>query len=129
MPVFEYTALDPSGNRKAGVLDSASEQAVLAELESRRLVPMSIKSRGEPVRVRRGRVSARRLGMTYLQLADLLRAGVPLLRSLRLLGNRKSAPRLAAIFKDLTEAVSQGAELSDAMSRHEEVFPRVHIAM
>jgi general secretion pathway protein F len=129
MPVFEYTALDTAGGRTAGVLNGASEQAVLAELESRRLVPVSIKTRAD-ARARRGaRVSARRLGATYLQLADLLRAGVPLLRSLRLLANRKSAPRLAAVFKDLAENVAQGAELSDAMSQHDSVFPRVHIAM
>ena len=118
MPVFEYTALDASGGRTAGVLNGATEQAVLAELESRRLVPVSIKTKAVTIRARRGRISARRLAATYLQLADLLRAGVPLLRSLRLLANRKSAPRLSGVFKDLMEAVSRGAELSDAMSQH-----------
>ncbi|MEX2217324.1 MAG: type II secretion system F family protein [Phycisphaerales bacterium] len=132
MPVFEYTALNPGGERTTGVLNGSTEQAVLAELESRRLVPVSIRARAERARGGlggRGRVSARRLGTTYLQLSDLLRAGVPLLRSMRLLANRRSSARLGEVLRDMTEAVSQGTELSEAMARHTGVFPRVHIAM
>jgi general secretion pathway protein F len=129
MPVFEYTALSPGGERSTGELSGASEQAVLAELESRRLVPVAIRTRPEAAAAGRRRISHRRLAMTYLQLSDLLRAGVPLLRSLRLLGNRKSTPRLSGVFRTLGEAVSQGTELSEAMSQHPEVFPRVHVAM
>lgn len=129
MPAFEYTALDPAGTRTAGVLSGTTEQAVLAELESRRLVPVSIRPKAEAARARGGRVSSRRIAASYLQMSDLLRAGVPLLRSLRLLANRRSNPRLAAVFKDLSEAVAQGTELSEAMGMHPEAFPKVHIAM
>jgi general secretion pathway protein F len=127
MPVFEYIALSTSGQRMEGVLSGASEQAVLVELESRQLVPVSIQSKPEG-RLRRG-VSTRALAGSYGQLSDLLRAGVPLLRSLKLLGNRKSQPRLSAVFRDLAEGVSQGEELAEVMERHPQVFPRVHIAM
>jgi type II secretory pathway component PulF len=54
---------------------------------------------------------------------------VPLLRALKLLGNRKSQPRLSAVFRELAEGVSQGEELAEVMARHPDVFPRVHIAM
>jgi general secretion pathway protein F/type IV pilus assembly protein PilC len=128
MPLFQYIALNVAGEQVEGALAGASEAAVLAELETRKLVPVSIKERAERAAAAKG-VSARRLAMSYLQLADLLKAGVPLLRGLRLLGNRKSQPRLAAIFRDLTEAVSQGSDLAEAMSKHPEVFPKVHIAM
>ena len=129
MPAFEYTALNAGGERIAGVLSGATEQAVLSELESRRLVPVSIRTKPERAVRRRGRVSSRALAASYLQLADLLRAGVPLLRSLRLLAGRKSNPRLGALFKDIVENVAKGAELSEAMEQHAEVFPRIHIAM
>ena len=129
MPLFQYTALNPTGKRVEGALAGASEAAVLAELESRQLVPVSIKARGEARPLFRKRISARRLAMSYLQLSDLLKAGVPLLRGLKLLGNRKSQPRLAAVFRELADEVSQGSELAGAMSKHPEVFPKVHIAM
>jgi general secretion pathway protein F/type IV pilus assembly protein PilC len=130
MPVFEYTALNATGQRVGGVLSGASEQAVMTELESRQLVPVSIEAKEEsrPLWRRRG-ISSRRLAGSYLQIGDLLKAGVPLLRGLKLLGNRRSDPRLSAVFRDLSESVSQGSDLGEAMSKHPEVFPRVHIAM
>lgn len=129
MPTFEYTALNAAGQRVAGVLAGASEQAVLTELEARALTPVSIEAQEEARRLWKRRISGRRLAATYLQLSDLLRAGVPLLRGLRLLGHRKSDPTLSAVFRDIAEAVSQGSDLGEAMSRHPGVFPRVHIAM
>lgn len=128
MPTFEYTALSAGGVRVEGVLAGTTEQAVLAELESRQLTPVAIEARAESAARRRG-VSGRKLALSYTQLADLLHAGVPLLRSLKLLANRRSSARLASVFRELSEAVSAGEELAEAMSRRPEVFPRVHTAM
>ncbi len=129
MPQFQYTAVDPAGQRVAGVVAGASEQAVLLELESRRLVPVSIAPRRErTVGLRRG-VSIRHLAASYQQLSDLLRAGVPLLRALRLLGARRARPRLALVFKELAEGVAEGEELAGMMARRPDVFPKVHVAM
>lgn len=129
MPLFEYTALNATGKRVVGVLAGNSEQAVLTELESRQLVPVAIQTKKEQTAVWQRRVSTRRLAASYIQLSDLLRAGVPLLRALKVLGNRRSQPRLAAVFKELAEGVSQGGDLAEVMSRHPEIFPKVHIAM
>ncbi len=118
MPVFEYIALSNSGQRIEGVLSGASEQAVLVELESRQLVPVSIQNKEESRSFFRRGVSTRALATSYVQVADLLRAGVPLLRSLKLLGNRKSQPKLSAVFRDLAEGVSQGEDLAEVMQRH-----------
>lgn len=128
MPTFEYTALDVAGRRTAGVLAGPSEQAVLAELESRQLTPVAILPQQE-ARVRRRGVSARRLGTSYIQLSELLHAGVPLLRSLRVLANRKSEKKLSPVFRELGEAVSEGEDFAAAMSRRRDVFPQVHVAM
>ncbi len=129
MPLFEYTARNLTGQRVQGVLAGQSEHAVLGELESRQLIPITIQTREERTPLLGSRVSIRRLATTYLQLSDLLRAGVPLLRSLKLLGGRKSQPKISAVFKDLSEGVSRGEDLADAMARHPDTFPKVHIAM
>lgn len=131
MPTFEYMAMDPAGQRVGGILAGASEVAVLAELEARRLTPVSIAPKAEAGGVgaiRRG-VSVRKLSTSYIQLADLLRAGVPLLRGLKLLAGRKSQPRLSGVFRELAEAVAEGTDLAEAMSRRPEVFPKVQVAM
>lgn len=129
MPEFEYQALTLEGKHVAGVLAGASTQSVLSELEARSLTPVSVTERKERKHLWRPRVSARRLGMSYTQLSDMLRSGVPLLRALRLLGGRRTAPRLSEVFRELADAVADGDELAEAMSRRGEVFPAVHVAM
>lgn len=127
MALYQYTALDARGSRTQGVLAGTSEQAVLAELEQRRLVPVSIRQSDDSgIRVA---VSARALGESYGQLADLLHAGVPMLRAIRLLGNRRSSPKIAILYRELAEKVEKGSDLAAAMSDRPEVFPPVHVAM
>lgn len=125
---FEYIALDKTGRRTGGILSGPTEQAVLAELESRRLTPISIEARDDSVARGRG-VSARKLGAAYTQLAELLDAGVPLMRSLKILAGKKSEPRLGAVFQEISEAVAEGSDLATAMQRRPEFFPPIHIAM
>ena len=130
MGTFAYIARDSAGKRITGTLTGQSEHAVLAELYARELAPVSVDEVRERVSLRLGRpVSTRKLANLYRQLADLLRSGVPLLRSLRLLGRGKSNPALAKIMTDVADAVADGERLADAMAAKPEVFPDVHIAM
>lgn len=129
MPTFQYTALTMTGERVAGSLAGVSEQAVLSELESRRLTPVAVVAAKERTGIRRRRVSLRALATSYQQTSDLLRAGVPILRALKLLGRRRSNPRLAEVFRELAEAVEDGEELAEAMERRPDVFATVHVAM
>ena len=128
MPTFEYHALDRSGTRLTGVLAAATEQAVLAELEGRQLTPVRVSEQADRGR-RRGGVSQRALAGSYRQLADLLRAGVPLLKSLRLLGRQRASRRLAMAYEELAEVVAEGGEVADAMGQQPDVFPSIHAAM
>ena len=129
MPTFEYTALSITGQRIAGVLAGASEQAVLLELESRRLVPVSIQPRAERGVAGGKRIAGRALANSYLQTSDLLRAGVPLLRALKLLAGRRAKPAISAVFRELADAVEKGSDLGAAMANIPAVFPPVHVAM
>jgi general secretion pathway protein F/type IV pilus assembly protein PilC len=100
----------------------------LAELQSRALAPVRVEEVREHARLRR-RVSTRNLASAYRQVADLLRAGVPLLRALRLLGRGKSSLRLAKVMSELADDVAEGERLADAMAAHADVFPDVQVAM
>lgn len=130
MPTFRYTAMTAAGERVSGELAGASQQAALAELEGRRLIPVKIAEAeagaGGPGR---RRVSTRAMATAYAQVSDLLRAGVPLLRALRVLAGQKANPRLAECFEALAEEVAQGTDLAGAMSARPETFPPVHVAM
>jgi general secretion pathway protein F/type IV pilus assembly protein PilC len=71
----------------------------------------------------------RAIAAMYRQLADLLRASVPLLRALRLVGRGKANPRLAAIMNGVADFVADGGHLADALAERPDVFPPVHVAM
>src|SRR5690606_7524414 len=75
------------------------------------------------------RISSRKMSQVYTQIADLLRAGVPLMRALRLMAGRKSQPKVGQVFTQIADQVAEGAELSDAMGARPDVFPVAHIAM
>jgi general secretion pathway protein F/type IV pilus assembly protein PilC len=126
VPTFAYEARDAAGARVAGTVDAASEVAALNDLQSRGLSPTRLAERAAP-RVRG--VGARALANSYRQLGDLLRAGVPLMRSLRLLGRGKANPRLAAAWSSVADGVQDGERLADAMARHPAIFPDVQVAM
>lgn len=128
MPTFEYVAIRPDGARLSGTLAAASEQAVLAELDGKKFLPVRVREVKSAAAQQRA-LSPRVLGETYGQLGDLLRAGVPMLRALALMSRRKSRPRLAAVFAKIAEQVGDGAELSAALEQQPGVFPRVHVAM
>ncbi len=128
VPTFRYEALDSTGARRSGVLSAPGEQAVLAELERQRLTPVRLKAQSAPV-VARTRIKQGQLAMAYGQMGDLLRAGVPLLRALRVIANKKGSPKLAGVFAELADGVQDGEELADAMSERGDVFPGTHTAM
>lgn len=127
MPAFAFEARDAQGGRVRGTLEAATQAAALADLQSRGLAPVRVEERAA---ARGGvRVSVRAVSASYRQLGDLLRAGVPLLRALRLLGRGKANPRLAAVWNQVADAVQDGERLADAMGEHPRVFASVQVAM
>ena len=130
MGTFSYIARDAAGEKVSGTLACPNEQSLLAELHARQLSPVNIRPINESTGLSIGqRVSTRTLAGLYRQLSDLLRAGVPLLRALKLLGRGKSHPKLAQIIQKIADQVADGERLADAMSGHPKVFPKIHIAM
>lgn len=128
MALFAYTARDVSGNRISGRLEASSEQAVLVELESRGLAPISLGVSAEgPTDGRR--IGTRALARFYRQLADLLGAGVPMLRALRLLSGMRSNRKLGEVVNKIADSVEDGDRLADSLMRFKRTFPAIQVAV
>lgn len=126
MPTFKYIAQETKGARVVGTLTGTSETAVLSKLEAQHLLPIEI----SVVNAKRsGSVGTRKLATAYTQLADLLGAGVPLMRSLEILTKQKSNPNLSPVLGEIARQVADGHDLAQAMEEHPRVFPPVHVAM
>ncbi len=132
MPDFQYTARELSGRQVTGVLTAASEKDALGSLETRNLFPVNLSladGTKTDAQLIRGRVKARHLAVFYTQLADLLRSGVPLLRSLELLERQTSQATLKQVIQDVKEQVADGTRLAEAMRRHPRAFGELAVSM
>lgn len=130
MGVFQYIAKTTGGEEVAGVIQAENEAAVVRALDERRLFPVRVSEQASAVRgARSGRVRVRDLGMMYGQMADLLRADVPVLRALDILARSTVNRRLARLVGEVRDDVAAGTALADAMAVHPEVFTTLHIAM
>ncbi len=132
MPEFDYAAKALNGTQVAGTLTATTEQDALSILAGKQLFPQKLvqskASRRQAVKGSR-RVASRSLTTFYNQLADLLRSGVPLLRSLQLLEDQTSNPALRYVIQDVREQVADGARLNDSMRRHPKAFSQLTVSM
>jgi general secretion pathway protein F len=132
MPTFAYKARNATGEPVAGTLVADTAAAAARILDERTLLPIEVaevKSEGGLFLTGGRRISPSKVGVLYEQLADLLRAGVPLLRSLQVLSQQAANPALARVLREVHDHVAGGATLADAMDRHPRAFSHLHVSM
>jgi type II secretory pathway component PulF len=74
-------------------------------------------------------VPAQLLSVTYGQLSDLLRSGVPLLRALEVIRKQTSHSAFNQILGEVCHSVEEGATLADALGRFPRVFGEMAVNM
>ncbi|HNQ23225.1 MAG TPA: type II secretion system F family protein [Phycisphaerae bacterium] len=131
MPSYTYRALSSAGQTEEGVLTAENYQVALRQLEERALFPVKVVEGTAEATVpfSRRRIKTQHLTTFYSQLADLLRAGVPMLRALDVLGRQSGQGGLPQMVKELREDVAGGMSLGDAMAKHPRVFQPLHSSM
>jgi len=130
MAEFTYEAMSTVGERSQGVLTANSEREAMSMLDSRGLYPVRIQAaHGAAGRRWGGGVKARHMATFYSQLADLLRSGVPLLRSLDILERMGAQVSLQTAIRDVRAQVADGTPLAQAMSKHPKVFDELAVSM
>lgn len=132
MPEFRYIAKELSGRETTGELTAASELDVVSQLTAKQLFPVKIqaaKAAGTRQFGWQSRPRAGQLALFYSQLADLLRSGVPLLRSMELLERQATHKGLKSVLHELRDKVADGTRLNDAMRAHPEAFSELAVSM
>jgi general secretion pathway protein F/type IV pilus assembly protein PilC len=132
MPDYKYLARELTGKQVTGTLTASSEKDAIANLAGRSLFPINVVQTEQSKQQSSGgsrRVPAKFLTVFYNQLADLLKSGVPLLRSLHLLEDQTSHPSLKFVIQDVREQVADGTRLNDAMRRHPKAFNFLTVSM
>ncbi|MCF7688041.1 MAG: type II secretion system F family protein [Cephaloticoccus sp.] len=156
MPRFAYTAIEQaSGRELQGVLEGTSIEAVIAVLKTRGLAPLEVnpqyvaelararkKSAGSStVGVRPGKrrrrglnfpgsgVKTKELAVFTRQLGTLIKAGMPLLRSLEVLSRQERNSHFNPVIAALAETIRSGGTLSDGLQQYPRIFDRLYLNM
>jgi len=131
MATFKYIVRRIDGGEQEGSLVAENETVAIRLLGQQGMFPIKIwqEELGQTGLRIRGRVKLSELSNFYTQLADLLKAGVPILRSLDVLSRQNQRRAISGIIKELREDVASGVTLADAMEKHTLVFPELHVGM
>ena len=147
MPIFQYTAMDASGKEQKGQHEAASEEAVAVFLKEQGMFPTSIKPLAKAAKAKKekakGPAAAKglniNLGPTVMkgkdltvftrQLAILLDAGLPLIRSLKTLERQAKNPAVKTILGKVAYSVEGGSTFSEALAQHPKSFDKLYLNM
>ena len=138
MSFFQYRAADQAGKIIEGVMEAEVEQSVVSRLHEMGCIPLRIsaprKGTIAPQQLRLPLFSRRKISQPQLlqftqELGTLLAAGLPLDRSLSILGNLIEGEEFTKVMRTLLEAVRAGKSLAAAMAEHSDVFPKIYVNM
>ena len=138
MPAYAYRARDRVGKAVQGVLEAAGTAEAAHQLDRLGFYPVSI----EPQRPGSGpgfsfarlnnhfsRVSTEDFILYNRQMATLISAGLPFLRSLGTIRDQTKSPRLSKVLEEVYTHIESGGSFSAALARHPETFSELYISM
>jgi type IV pilus assembly protein PilC len=154
MPRFTYVALDARGQESTGLMDAGSSNEVIGQLRQAGYFPTSIFEEGKGGRAggatpaaakaarvakpraktsinlfQRKKVKPKLLMIFTRQLATLIDAGLPLLRSLTVLAKQERDALLRNTINKMAETVQGGSTFSEALAQHPYIFNDLYVNM
>ena len=134
MPEFTYKAIKGTGELIQGTLVAETEPALVAQLRRMGCMPIHVSAKDGATGAswsllkRRGASSSDRLHFAR-QLATLVRAGVPLDRSLSLCRDLAEKPALQAVIGATLKELRNGQSLANSLAANPRFFPPLYVAM
>lgn len=141
MPTYEFEAMDATGQEIRDVIDAPSEEEAQTTIRQMGyfVTKITVKKAKEAAGAAAGAKKKRGLaigggGSKVLtsftrQLSILQDAGLPIVRSLRILEGNAKPGKLKNALQDVVEEIEGGATLSEGMAKCPKVFNRLYINM
>jgi type IV pilus assembly protein PilC len=144
MPTFKYEAMDTSGGEVKDSVEAASEEEAQQKIRQMGYFVTKItqvaggkKAKGKAKGRRKkkgqvftiGGVSNKLLCTFTRQFSTLQDAGLPVLRSLRILEHQMKPGVLKNALIDVVDDVESGSTLSEAFAKHPKCFDRLYVNM
>jgi len=135
MPEFLYKATTLGGETVEGLMDGKDEESIIQGLHRLGYIPIRITSTQErKPSLRLSSFLPQRVGVKNLliftqELSTLISAGLPLDRSLGILGTLTENERLSEAVKDVLKRIEGGNSLAEALGNHPRIFPKLYVNM
>ena len=142
MPVFHYEALDSQGVGIKDEVDALSEKEAISKIRNMGYFPTKVRMRGvgkkaaakavaKPRRRRGagGKVKIKAITQFARQLSTLQDAGLPILRSLRILEEQQKSGTFKRVVGYVADDIEGGSTLSEAMGHFPKSFDRLFVNM
>ena len=138
MARFTYTGRFKGGEQTHGILEADSAAACASKLLQTGVAPVSIReteqaerrdAQSVPLGLFAPKVKSIDVQLFSRQLYTLMRAGVPILRSLGGLIESSTNLAFAQVIRSLKESLESGRDLSSAMRLHPNAFSPFYVAM
>ena len=139
MPKFSYTAVDSRGKQANGTVEASDQNDAITQIRQLGFYPQRLDEAREDTKVVAedkpkakkggGKVKAKTLTLFTRQLATLIEAGLPLLRSLNTLARQERNAVMRGVMTQLGEAVESGGTFSEALGQHPRIFDKLYVNM
>ena len=135
MAQFLYKAATLDGQTVEGFMDGKDEENIVQNLHQLGYIPIRIISTQEKgPSLRLSSFLPKRVGVKNLltftqELSTLISAGLPLDRSLSILGSLTENERLGETVKDVLKRIEGGNSLAEALGNHPRIFPKLYVNM
>ena len=141
MPTFQFEAMDAGGQEIKDVIDAPNEEEAQQTIKQMgyfvtkiavkktRKAPAAKKAGGKGKSFAIGGVNSKVLTTFTRQLSILQDAGLPILRSLRILEGQQRPGRLKNSLIDVCEDIESGSTLSEALAKSPKAFDRLYVNM
>ncbi|MFN3707732.1 type II secretion system F family protein [Microcella sp.] len=131
---FSYRGKDATGKKVSGVMDGPSEAVVSAKLRAQGVTPESVRQAGTGLNAEinlgglfKKKVDLKDLAVMSRQLATMISSGLALLKALTILSEQSENDTLRETLDQVRKDVEQGLSLSEAIGKHDTVFPPLFI--
>ena len=130
--LFNYKSLSKEGIHQDGSIEAPNADLAIDSLQKRGLVVVSI----DQANKRKGwlswlptRVGQKDIVMMSRQIATLFEAKVSVLSAFRLIATESENPAIREKISEISEDIKGGISISQAMSKHPEIFSDFYISM
>ncbi len=136
---FAYRGRNSKGGLEEGTLDASSEAVAAGELQRRGIIPLSVTVHEEDegksedilqkIPLFRPKVTLDDLIVFCRQMYALTKAGIPIIRIIRGLGETSRSPALTEALDDVADRLETGSTMATAMQANSHVFSDLFVAM